>query len=189
MTAIVGIACQDGNVILGADSLASDSDSRFVVKTPKLWRLVLRERGKRRDLVIGYTTSFRMGDLLRVHMGNVSVRQGLDAEEFLIAEFVPALRGVLSAGGFLKRDSDREEGGELLVGIDGRLFAIQSDFSVIEPAGGEIAVGSGQQFALGALHATTGQPDARKRIRAALAAAAYWSPSVGGDLFTIGLKE
>lgn len=92
MTAIVGIACQDGNVILGADSLASDSDSRFVVKTPKLWRLVLRERGKRRDLVIGYTTSFRMGDLLRVHMGNVSVRQGLDAEEFLIAEFVPALR-------------------------------------------------------------------------------------------------
>ncbi|MFI6274307.1 hypothetical protein [Streptomyces sp. NPDC050988] len=181
MTAIVGLVHQ-GTVHLGGDSAGISG-----------WSLTVRADAKVFTVgpyVLGFTSSFRMGQLLRYSFTppkplGQGVEETKDVPRFMATHFVDAVRETLKAGGWLKKDSEREDGGTFLVGAAGRLFEVHDDFQVAESADGYAAVGCGYEIALGALHATARSRMApQKRVRLALEAAERLSAGVRGP-FTI----
>ncbi|WP_019058154.1 hypothetical protein [Streptomyces prunicolor] len=97
----------------------------------------------------------------------------------MATRFINAVRACLKDGGWARKDSEQEQAGVFLVGVHGRLFEIHDDYQVGEPMEGYAAVGSGDDLALGALHATAElglKP--RERLTAALRAADHHSTYV-----------
>ncbi|MEU3455650.1 hypothetical protein ABZ671_18915 [Micromonospora sp. NPDC006766] len=172
MTAIVGLV-HNGAVHLGGDSAGVGPG----------WSSTIRADAKvfrTGPYLLGFTDSFRMGQLLRYALDAPKPPASPAAlDRHMATTFIDAVRRTLVDGGWMSRCDGREVGGQFLVGIAGRLFAVAADFQVGEPADLYTAIGCGQDIALGALHATQGQPPGR-RIRAALEAAAHHSAGVRG---------
>ena len=170
MTAIVGVV-HDGQVHIGGDSAGVSE-----------WSLTVRADSKvftNGPYAMGFCGSFRMGQLLRYTLA--TPEPDSDLERFMATTFIDAVRECFKTGGWLKKENEREEGGLFLVGVQGRLFRIDDDFQVGESADGFAAVGSGEEFALGALYATARSRMApRKRIKLALEAAERFSTGVRG---------
>lgn len=169
MTAIVGFASK-GKVWIGGDSAGVGGWQITVRKDPKVFRVG--------DCLIGYTSSFRMGQLLRFKFRPPEQRPSADDFEYLCTAWVDAVRRCLKDGGFATRESEAEQGGQFLVGYHGKLYEVGADYQVGIPADSYAAVGCGEEYALGALHCARGSPVAR--IRAALEAAAKFSAGVRG---------
>lgn len=168
MTCVVGIA-HNGRVHLGADCQGS-----------KGWAQLDRVDGKvfhKGPMVMGFTSSYRMGQLLRYKLALPEHHDGVDVFEYMVAHFVDAARQCLKDGGYTTVTNSSEQGGVFLVGYRGRLFCVEADFQVGERVGGFDSVGCGADIALGALHVAKGRP--QNRIEQALAAAARFSAGVG----------
>ncbi|MGZ4663611.1 MAG: hypothetical protein ACXV5Q_00795 [Frankiaceae bacterium] len=169
MTCIVGIESAEG-VLIGGDSAGVGG-----------WSLTLRADDKvftRGAYAFGFTSSYRMGQLLR-YTGTLSEPDHWDVDRFMVATFVPEVRTILRDGGWIASKEGRDVGGMFLVGIVGRLYAIDSDFQIARSNDGYNSVGCGSDLALGAMRATRGKPD-RERLEIALEAAAHHSAGVAG---------
>lgn len=170
MTAIVGLA-QDGRVHLGGDSAGVAGYSLTVRADSKVFATG--------PYVMEFTSSFRMGQLLRWRLD--PPEPDGDLERFMSTTFVDAVRDPLRDGGWLRKERDQEEGGTFLVGVRGRLFCVESDFQVGEALDGYAAVGCGAELALGALYATAStRRTPRARLGLALEAAERYSAGVRG---------
>jgi ATP-dependent protease HslVU (ClpYQ) peptidase subunit len=169
MTCIVGLA-QDGKVYVGADSASSNGWMTRATKLPKVFKVGA--------FIIGYTSSFRMGQILQYHL-EVRPQGDESDDEYMVLGFVEAVRECLKEWGFAKVDNNVETGGQFLVGYRGRLYHVDTDFQVNEMAGGFDACGSGQQFALGVVKVLEHLPP-RERITKALEVSAYFSDGVMG---------
>lgn len=170
MTAIVGLV-HDQTVHLGGDSAGVGGYALRVRADTKVFTTG--------PYVMGFTTSFRMGQLLRYSL-SPPTPEGPVAR-FMATKFIDAVRATLRDGGWLAKDKDREDGGTFLVGVAGRLFTVYDDFQVAEAADGYAAVGCGDELALGALYATAHtrmRPE--RRLRIALQAAERFSAGVRG---------
>jgi ATP-dependent protease HslVU (ClpYQ) peptidase subunit len=177
MTAIVGLV-HDGCVYIGGDSAGVDGYSLTVRADSKVFRNGL--------FLFGFTTSFRMGQLIRYALEPPSPEG--DLEHFMAVSFIDAVRSCLKEGGWARKENDREEGGTFLVGVAGRLFAVHEDYQVAEAADGYAAVGSGEQVALGALYATAGtEMDPGERVLVALRAAERFNAGVRGPFVCLDL--
>ncbi len=166
MTCIVGLVDGDGAIHMGGDSAGVGGYELTVVKAPKVFRNCA--------YLIGFTSSFRMGQLLE-HAFPAPTFDGYSLERFMVTIFVDALRDCFKQGGYAQKHNESEAGGTFLVGCYGRLFKIDSDYQVTEALCGYDAVGAGSQLALGALHATRDLhlPPARRIERALEAAQAH----------------
>lgn len=177
MTAIVGIA-ERGQVWMGSDS-AGVSGSGFVLTvrtSPKVFRVG--------PYIMGYTDSFRMGQVLQHGMKPPTPPRRGDLERFLVTEWVDALRAALKAAGWATTRDGQEGAGLFLLGVRGRLFYIGSDYQVGESADGYDAVGCGSEPARGSLFATAGaKPETR--ILTALKAAQRFSAGVRGPFHIV----
>ncbi|MEE1792798.1 hypothetical protein PUR28_18880 [Streptomyces sp. BE308] len=170
MTVIVGLVHKN-RVHLGADSAGVAGLQLTVRRDPKVFR--------NGPYAMGFTTSFRMGQLLQ-HAFQPPHPTG-DLHRFMVTTWTDALRTCLKDGGYARKDSEQEQAGTFLVGIHGRLYSIWDDYQVAEHADDYAAVGCGDELALGALHATVGLDLApRARLTAALAAADHHSAGVTG---------
>lgn len=145
MTCIVGVA-QDGIVWLGGDSAGVSGWDMHVREDAKVF--------KRGPFIMGFTTSFRMGQLLRYSLDVRDQKPDEPADEFMVVAFIEGVRQCLKDGGWNKVENNREEGGNFLVGYEGRLFEVHGDFQVAEYSDGLAACGCGEAYALGALDAT-----------------------------------
>lgn len=173
MTCIVGLV-EKGIVYMGGDSAGVDG-SRMA--------LAIREDRKvfkNGDFVMGFTSSFRMGQLLAFNLSLPKPREGDDLLGFMVRDFVAAVRQVLKDGGFAKNNSGAESGGEFLVGFRGRLFTIFDDFQVAESVRPYAACGCGDLIALGSLFSTPNLSPPRERVEEALLAAETFSAGVRG---------
>lgn len=162
MTCIVGIT--DGHTVtIGGDSAGSDG-----------WHVAVRSDSKVFQVgpyLMGFTTSYRMGQLLRYSL-TVGEPDTWDVDRFMATTFIDAVRQCLIEGGYARTEDGREEGGQFLVGIHGRLYVVDSDYQVGHTIAGYAAVGSGYLVALGSLHSTAkSQIDAHSRAVMALEAA------------------
>lgn len=174
MTCIVGIT--DGKTVtIGGDAATANSSFITASSVPKVW--------EQDGWAFGFTSSWRMGQLLRWAFAPPPLTEG-PLERYMVVDFVNAFRMCLADGGWLKKKDDVEEGGCFLVGHAGRLFRIDDDFQVNEATNGYDAVGCGDYFALGALHATDPKLPAKERATKALLAAEAFSTGVRGP-FTI----
>lgn len=180
MTAIVGVV-HSGRVYIGGDSGSSNGWHESVRVDTKVF-----QNG---PYLFGFTTSFRMGQLLH-HALTPPVPAGGSLERFMSTTFVDAVRDCLKAGGWASKSEDREKGGEFLVGVAGRLFNIDSDYQVGEEAAGHAAVGSGYLVALGSLYATgETRMSPRRRVATALEAAERYTAGVRAPFTCLVLRR
>lgn len=142
MTCIVGIE-HKGRVYLGADSCASDGYRELVAAGPKVFN--------NGEFVIGYTDSFRFGQLLQYAFKPPKQDGSKSDHEYLVTDFINALRSCLSGAGYASKQHEVERGGSCLVGYRGCLYTIESDYQVRRDQGGVGAIGIGALAALGAL--------------------------------------
>ncbi len=169
MTCIVGIA-HKGTVYIGGDSAGVDGRLGLTVRADR--KVFIND-----EYVMGFTSSFRMGQLLNHALAIPSRHPDTDLEKFLVTDFVDAVRNCLKTGGYATRENEAESGGTFLVGVEGRLFTVHDDYQVGENVDGYAACGCGEDIALGSLHSTVGQPP-KKRIEMALKAAERFSGGV-----------
>ena len=170
MTCIVAIAA-DGHVMIGGDSAGSNGHDVQIRADEKVF--------KNGPMIMGFTTSFRMGDLLRYSLTVPEIpNRGL--RRWMTTTFIDAVRQCLKDGGYAKKSDEVEKGGNFLVGVAGRLFEIDNDYQVADLAFGWGSVGSGYQIANGSLYTTgqVGELSAKQRITLALNAAVEYSPFV-----------
>lgn len=170
MTCIVGVV-DEGRVFLGGDSAASNTDSITTQKSSKVW--------VKEGFAFGYTSSFRMGQILRYSLHVPHRHSDIDVDDYIHTDFIEEVRRLFTEGGYTYSQSGRDSGGNFLLGHQGRLWEVQSDFSITESIHGYAAVGSGEHVALGSLYSTNQSP-VRTRISTALKAAAEFVPSVRG---------
>lgn len=177
MTCIVGLV-DKGTVWMGGDTIGVAGMLGVQRKDTKVFQ--------RSQYLIGFTTSFRMGQILR-YEGDLPEPPADISHGWMVTEFIKAIRELLKAGGYAKKDSEVESAGCFLVGVGGRLFQIESDYQVGEPMADFDAVGCGAEIALGALHATHGRRP-EERIRVALEAAERFSTGVRGPFTVLSMR-
>ena len=178
MTCIVGLV-DKGTVYIGGDS-AGVSEYNLTVRAD-------RKVFKNKDFIFGFTSSFRMGQLLRHSFVPPLHDKEVDTEKYMCTTFIDAVRQCLKEGGFAKNEMETESGGQFLVGYQGRLFVIDSDYQVGESANNFNSIGCGQSVALGVMYATACS-SANERVTLALKAAEQFSVGVRGPFFVERLE-
>jgi ATP-dependent protease HslVU (ClpYQ) peptidase subunit len=109
-------------------------------------------------------------------------------EEYMVSSVAEGIRAALKDRGSAKIDNNKEQSESgFLVGYQGRLFKISSDYSVLEAQDGLEAIGCGGDYALGAMRALLDMSP-KKRIRKALKIAAHFSMGVEGPFYVEALK-
>lgn len=179
MTCIVGLE-HGGKVYLASDSIATDLYVCGTRREPKVF--------KREEFVFGYTTSFRMGNLIQYKLKLPKPpRKNGNLNKFLCTKFIDSLRSCFESNGFMGvSDSDsigkgRDEGGIFLVGLRGKLYIVDEQFCVGSSIDGFDAVGSGREHALAAMHALDGYVTHPKdRLTIALETAQKYGTTVRG---------
>jgi ATP-dependent protease HslVU (ClpYQ) peptidase subunit len=157
MTAIIGLA-ENGVVYIGGDSCAGDDWTARSVKHSKVFKMG--------NFLIGYTDSFRMGQLLE-HNLHVTPQGGESDVAYMVKVFAEAVRTCLKNGGYAEVEKSQESGGEFLVGYHGKIYLFQSDFSVLEYIDNFVAVGHGFLQALAVMQALA-DVSPKERIKRAL---------------------
>lgn len=169
MTCIVGLIDKDGSILIGGDSAGVGGYSKEIRTDRKVF--------VSGDFVMGFTTSFRMGQLLAFGFSPPKPRVDQDIMHYMVNDFVDCVRQRLKCGGYAETHNGAERGGTFLVGYAGRLFKVEGDYQVGERVQGFNACGCGSDLALGSLHSTAKLP-ARQRVTAALEAAEAFSAGV-----------
>lgn len=167
MTCIVGFV-EGSQVWIGGDSASVGGYDLTVRADQKVFR--------NGPMIFGFTSSFRMGQLLRYALTVPDHDPRVDVEKYMATTFIDAVRECLKTHGFATKDKEVEQGGTFLVGYNGWLFRIDDDYQVGIPADGFAAVGCGGEAARGALFAT---PELKGRERAELALKAAERCSAG----------
>lgn len=179
MTCIAGLVAADGSIWMGGDSAGVDGYALRVREDPKVFFV--------KDFLFGFTTSFRMGQLLQHCFVPPERKDEQGLEAYLCGPFVDAMRACFKSGGYIWKENERESGGRFLLGHAGRLFMIDTDFHVGEARWGMDAVGCGSDIAMGALFCAKGKPE--QRVRTALEAAAAFSAAVRPPFVILKLKK
>jgi hypothetical protein len=179
MTAVAGLIA-DGAVWIAADSAGVSGQSLSIRADHKAFR--------NGPYVFGFTTSFRMGQLLQYRLQVTGPDPDDDLHAFMCTNFADAVRDCLKAGGWAEKDKDREAGGNFLVGVNGRLFEVYSDYQVAEREDPFAATGCGESFLLGSLHTSAALDwPPEKRLIAALEAAERFSTGVQGPFRVVSV--
>jgi ATP-dependent protease HslVU (ClpYQ) peptidase subunit len=103
--------------------------------------------------LFGFTSSFRMGQLLRYRFKPPRRHPSDDLTQFMSTEFVDEVRKCLKTYGYATVNNNEETGGTFLVGIEDQIFKIDSDYQVGRPLLHFDAAGCGEDMALGAMWA------------------------------------
>ncbi len=102
---------------------------------------------------MGYTSSFRMGQLLRFKLKvDKQLPEQDDDYEYMCTIFIDAVRKCLKDGGYMTVDNNEETIGCFLVGYNGRLYEITGNMQVGESYNNFDSVGCGCDYAKGALN-------------------------------------
>lgn len=177
MTCIVGLV-DKGDVYIGGDSAGTSNYSISIRADEKVFC--------NGPFIMGFTTSFRMGQLLRYKFSPPAQTIHQNDMEYMVTSFVDTARKCFSDNGF--GDKDATSGGIFLVGYKNQLYTIHSDYQVKLTLEQFDAVGSGSDLALGALYSTKNmKPQAR--IDIALKAASHFNAGVAPPFTVLKLKR
>ena len=185
MTCIVGLV-HEGVTYIGADSLGSNGYSKTVRLDKKVFKLKDTS-----NAVLGYTSSYRMGQLLMYATGLIDKRDEPNIDhEYLVTKFIPNVISLFENGGYSRNNSGEKEGGTYLLAYKDHLYNVESDFQVGESIHKFDACGSGVYFALGSLHSTEGANlTPQERITKALEAAETFNTGVQRPFYIMNTEN
>jgi ATP-dependent protease HslVU (ClpYQ) peptidase subunit len=184
MTCIVGIIDKENNrILIGGDSAGSGMNIIITRKDPKVF--------KNKKFIIGFTTSFRMGQILMTEdLSSRSQKKNEDDLTYIIKVVVKRIRKLFKDGGYSCEDKEGGEiGGDFILGYKNKLFLIHSDFQVGEYHDDYMSCGCGEPYALGSLHGTENTSfTVSERLIKALEAAQKFALGVRGPFNIVELK-
>lgn len=132
MTCIVGIECVDGAIVAG-DYMGSSWCAQGISTQSKVFSYD--------KLIMGYTTSFRFGQVIE-HMlddnKNFVPTDPNDTYRWLVRAFIPKLQAVL--------ELEKCKGGDAVISLNGQVWYIQEEFSVLRYTNGVHSVGVGEDY-------------------------------------------
>lgn len=174
MTCIVAVQ-QDDRVYLGTDSWVGDEAGQNTLAHPK-WVV----KGPR--FVIGYAGSVRAANILNYHVKFRKRKKNESIEQYLVTEVADKLRKAFYVEGTNVQSAttgDRVDS-EFLIAIEGELYSIYCDYSVVKYSTPYAAVGAGMGYAMGALGALDISEYVlpREKLRIALEMSAKFCPAV-----------
>jgi len=174
MTCVCGIRTENG-VWIGADSIVTYPwYGHRRMRGVKVFRRIMSNE---EQFVIGSCGSPRMLQLLQYQL-NLTETATQSGIAYMVTEFVEVVRELFKNAGVAKVENNEESGGLFLAAYDGALYRIDSDYQVMEMEDGMMAIGSGDDWALGAMKAREDlEPEAR--IRCGLETASYFTGTVG----------
>ena len=143
MTCIIGYIDKNKKLWMGADSVGATDSMKTRRKDTKLFR--------NKDFLIGYTSSFRMGQLLRFKW-NPPKQHNKSDYKYMCTDVIDSIRICLKENGYAKIQNNEEEIGTFLIGYKNKLYKIEEDLQVEECIDNFNACGSGVYFAIGALN-------------------------------------
>src|ERR1700688_1056035 len=123
MTCICGLI-DKGDVYIGGDSAGISGTSLAIRSDEKVFA--------NGPFIMGFTTSFRMGQLLRYKFSAPTQTNLQNDMEYMVCSFIDAARHCFSQNGF--GDKEATEGGTFLVGYNGKLYTVGNDYQVGIPA-------------------------------------------------------
>lgn len=143
MTVVLAYSDKNSNTaFMAGDSCASDPINQSLVKNPKVFHPVGRS-----DVLIGCAGSFRMPNLMQHVSGIFPPEEELATDDidmaYLVTEFTPVIRAITD-------DFDEDDIWEMLIAVGNRIYRMQMDLSILEPADDCDAIGIGGSVALGA---------------------------------------
>ena len=145
MTTIAGVQ-HDGWCILGADSQVT-ANRKY--SHPKMAKIT--QRGQYLIAGAGLSSFCDVAQHI-FHPPRATESDKKDLYHFMISKFIPALKKCFKENDLkLEDDKDEEPRFAFLVAINGMLFDIADDFAVSLDADGYYGIGSGSNFAIGAL--------------------------------------
>ena len=127
---------------IAADSCASDAINQSVVKNAKVFHPV-----GRKDILIGCAGTFRLPNLLQYVPGIFPPENELSTDDIDMSYLINEFTRVMSA---LTEDIQDDDAWELLIAVGDRIYRMQMDLSIIEPADNCDGIGIGGSVALGA---------------------------------------
>lgn len=177
MTCIVGYT-EKGVTYIGGDSGGFSDWNMCVRKDPKVFKL-------KNGFVIGFSGSFRAGQILMYKFSPEPYFGTMDLHEYMVKYFVPGMCKSLDDN---KVSAEDREFFSILVGYVGRLFEIGHDLQVGELE--STAIGCASESARGALHAMKYYEMAPiTRVEAALEAADACSGGVSPPFNILSTEE
>lgn len=173
MTCIVAVK-QNGKVVMAGDSAGISGTDISIRKDPKVFKVG--------QFIIGFTSSFRMGQALMDLKVPLQKKDQKDCQ-YMRTTFINCVRKLLKEAGCLKESESIEEGGTFLVAYKGEIYRIESDFQVEVRYDSYNACGCGENYAIGALAVLTKYSpifDAKTLCKIALETAEKYSAGVAG---------
>lgn len=191
MTTVVAVQ-GDGFAVLGTDSRISSIDSDGYVSRIHTVSSNICKIAQVGGMLIGIA-----GDVRAINLVSYSLPvappphslKGKKLDEYVTNKFIPALRNCFEVNGYSpppKESAEHaaEHGSEILLAVNATIYQIDNDYSWSNDASGLYAIGTGGQYAIGALAALIkGKIDthisAKKHCLNALAIAAKFDPHTG----------
>lgn len=167
---------KDGVGHIACDSVGSSYHTKNVYTTPKIFTVG--------DMLVGFTSSYRMGQILQYQLTLPAATVGQDLDGWLHVGFVDAVRQVLKENGYLHVENNAETSGTFLIVVAGRIFTVQEDMSLLESQDCFEACGSGEDYARATMHCLVGYgvEDPALILTEAIETATKYVPSVGGEI-------
>lgn len=180
MTCIVAVE-ENGRVVIGGDRMGSNSHTGSSVSHSKVFNVG--------EITIGYTSSFRMGQLLQYALEVPEIEDGTDIDKWVSINLMQAIRKAYKDNGWDKEKDGEATNGSFLLVAKNRVYEIQTDYSYIRNISGEYAIGSGADYALGSLRSTRGKMPIEARVIESLESAAEYVLSVAAPFDILTVEE
>ncbi len=182
MTCIIGYTHKD-KVYIAGDSAGIAGYSIQIRKDPKVF--------KNGNFIMGFTTSFRMGQLLMSAKFKVAKQKKNETDyHYMITTFIDAVIKTFTKGGYIKKENNAVEGGTFLVGYQGKLYEVNSDFQVGEVEENFNSVGCGHDIAKGAMYVLDKNKDLKpeEKLQLALETVSRFSAGVAPPFNVVSSK-
>lgn len=189
MTVIVGLKT-DKEVFLASDSAGSNSYVKDDYGSKLFIKKLKRSYQKPIDIAIGFTDCYRAGAVLGHIFEPPCWNLDTPLTTYLNSSFISALKQTFRENEvLLEKQNELPVGYNFLLAAAGRLFIVESNFAILEPQSGYASVGSGREYAIGALYATEGIKSHTMRLHTAVEAAMKYSPTCGGQTHILRIKN
>lgn len=179
MTCIVGLV-EDGKVYIGGDSAGVSGFDLRVRQDEKVFI--------KNNMVFGFTSSFRMGQILRYSFSIPDHFPNKEDYAYLCTDFIDALIKCFKDNEYATKKDGEVTGGCFLVGYKGQLYRIENDFQVAKVRQNYDSCGCGENYALGALRALEEiSKEPVTLVLHALSVAEYFSAGVRGPFTVVSI--
>jgi len=180
-TCIVGYNDREAGILyIGGDSAGVSGLDVRIRKDEKVF-----QNG---NMIFGFTSSFRMGQLLRYKLKIPKQKSSKSDYEYLVTDFIDAVKKCLKKNGYTKVENNQETGGTFIIGYKDNLYTVENDFQVACDETDYIATGCGEDYALGVIYALQGwKICAKVKVQRALKCASYFSGGVSEPFKIVSL--